>query len=441
MDQKLLLSFQYASNVAGLTVPWDEIGRVMGERITGSAVIQHLAKTRIRMQKRGLQVPPPLRRGGGGSSRIPATEIAAAPTTAATADKSNLKAKTKAKTTPRKAKKATKKGNTLSDDSGSDDDWKDDDSDAEYGGPAAKRAKSTKGPMKRKIKTEDSDDENIPLSKAPKRKASDFKPSEERSAFGHTDINGVPIDDDMETEDEIMVGSGEPWLELDEDNGKSTTSKKTPVKKTLVVSLPTTPAKTDMFKTGDHENNVVGDVQAGYQIENHGDPFTNGSTEGLINTNGYGGAYGNNGGFQSQDGNHDGAFPGSFVVDGGYDTNVANTFGTDTFGTNMTGDGSISDSYHFGSGSTVPYPIQTSWPDQGSMESSSYYPSLDQTPAATSAGADFGGGYFENSQFDIGSFSDASYDFAANNSNLFNPDEVDGNFVNDGYFGSNTYGN
>ena len=433
------------SNVAGLTVPWDEIGRVMGEEITGSAVIQHLAKTRTRMISRGLDVPPPLRRGGG-SSRIPATGTATAPTTAAITDKSNLKAKRNAKSAPRKAKKATKKGNTISDDSDTDDDWKDDDSDAEYGEPAAKRAKTTKGPMKRKIKTEDSDDENIPLSKASKRKASDFKPSEELSAFGHTDINGVPIDDDMGTEDEVgneLVGTGQPWLELDEDHASnSTISKKTPVKKSLVVSLPTTPAKTDMFKAEDHENHVVGDQSGfeGYQIEDHqtfGDPFTNGSTGVLANTNGYGGAYGNDGGFQSQDPSQDGAFTGSFATDGGFDANVPNAFGT-----NVTGGGSISDVYNFGSGNTVPYPIQTSWPDyQGSMGSSSYYPSLTQTPAATSAGPDFSGGYFGNNQFDIDHFNDGSYSFAANNDNPFNADNIDGNFVDDGFFGSNTYGN
>ena len=433
------------SNVAGLTVPWDEIGRVMGEEITGSAVIQHLAKTRSRMIARGLDVPPPLRRGGG-SSRIPATGTATAPTTAAVTDKSNLKAKRNAKPAPRKAKKATKKANTISDDSDTDDDWKDDDSDAEYGEPAAKRAKITKGPMKRKIKTEDSDDENIPLSKASKRKASDFKPSKERSAFGHTDINGVPIDDDMGTEDESgneLVGAGQPWLELDEDYvSNSTTSKKTPAKKSLVVSLPTTPAKTDMFKAEDHENHVRGDVQSGfedYQIEDHqtfGDPFTNGSTGVLANTNnGYGGAYENDGGFQSQELSQDGAFTGSFAIDGGFNANVPNAFGT-----NITGDGSISDAYNFGSGNTVPYPIQTSWPDyQGSMGSS--YPSLAQTPAATSAGPDFSGGYFGNTQFDSDLFNNGSYGFAANNNNLFNADNMDGNFVDDGFFGSNTYGN
>ena len=453
----------------------------MGDEITGSAVIQHLAKTRARMIARGLEVPPPLRRGGG-SSRIIASGTTTAPLTAATATKSNLKAKPKAKSAPRKAKKATNKVDTVSDDSGDDDDWKDDDSDAEYGQPAAKRAKTTKGPMKRKIKTEDSDDEIIPVPKATKRKATDSKPSEERSAFGHTDINGVPIEDDMETEDETsnaLVGTGQPWLDLDDDHGStSTKGKKSPAKKTLVVSLPTTPAKTDVFKASDHENQVVGDVPIGfqdYQVEDHqtfSNPITNDSTAGLFSTNGYGGAYGNDGGFQSQDiVDQGGAFTGSFAIDGGYDANIP-----DTFGTNMTGggsisntynpggtsisnaynpggssipesynsaSGSISDSYNFGTGNTVPYPIQTSWPEyQGPIGSYSQYTSLNQTPATTSAGADFGGGYFGNGHFDLGSTNNNDgYSFGANNDIFFNTDNIDGNYVDDAFFSSNNYGN
>lgn len=459
MDQKLLLSFQYASNVAGLTVPWDEIGRVLGEEITGSAVIQHLAKTRTRMLARGLEVPPPLRRGGG-SARIPTTGNSAAPKASTSADKSKLKAKPKAKPAPKKAKRATKKGNAPSDDSDSDsdsdDEWKDDGSDAEYGKPAGKRATAAKGPMKRKVKTEDSDKEDTPLPKAPKRKGtSDFKPGEERSAHGYTDINGVPIDDDdmeieVESENEI-VGAGEPWLDLDEDHASnSTTGKQTPVKKSLVVSLPTTPVKAEAPKVGDEENHEFGDTQNGfdnYQVEEHqtfSDPFTNASTAGytstadFVNTNGYGGGYENDGGYQSHNLNQDGAYTGSFAAtDGGYNggyTNVPNAFGTD-----MTGAGTISDAYNYGNGNTVPYPIQTSWPE---YQAPSHYTSVNQTPAATSAGPDFTtGGYFGDDHFDIGAFNDGGYTFAANNDNLFNTDDIDGNFVSDHFFSSNNYGN
>ena len=476
--------------MAGLTIPWEEIGRVTGPGITGSAVVQHLAKTRVRMQGRGLEVPPPLRRGGGsGNSRVPAAGTATTPTKAATANKSKPKAKTNAKSTPRKAKKAAKKGNALSDDSdsGSEQDWEDDNSDAEYGQPAAKRAKTTKGPVKRKIKTEDSDEDTPPSkAKATKRKATNSKPSEERSAYGYTDINGKPIDEDESSSE--LVGAGQPWLEYgdDEDHlSDSSTSKKTPVKKTLVVALPTTPVKTDVFKAN-HENNAVGDVQDSldkYQVENQqilgdpfiSDPFANNSTVDSVNTNGYGGAYGNVGGFQTQDPNHDGTFTGSFGIDGGFDVNIPNALDTD-----MAGGGAIPDAYNFGSGNTVPYPIQTSWPEyQGSMGSSSFYPSVAQTPAggsagpdfnffpsvaqtpavgsagpdfgfypsvaqtpaAPSAGPDFSNGYFGDSQFDMGAFNDGSYGYMANNGNVFNAGDIDGNFIDDGFFGNNSYGN
>ena len=399
------------------------------------------------MQGRGLDVPPPLRRGGG-NSRVPAAGTATTSTRAATADKSKPKAKPNAKPAPRKAKKATKKGNALTDDSDSDSDqdWEDDGSDAEYGQPAVKRAKTTKGPMKRKVKTEDSDDEEIPSSKAVKRKVTGSKPSEERSAFGHTDINGVPIDEDDSGNE--LVGTGQPWLEYEEYDEDHSTTSKTPVKKTLVVSLPTTPVK-----ASNHENNVIGDVQSGlenYQVEDHqnlSDPFTNDTTADFVNTDGHGGVYENVGGFQSQVANQvgdfqsqipnqDGAFTGSFGIDGGFDANIPNGFDT-----NMAGGGSISDAYSFGGGNTVPYPIQTSWPEyQGPMGSSSFYSSVAQTPAATSAGPDFSQGYFEGSQFDNGTF-DGSYGFMANNENVFNGDNIDGNFIDDGFFGSYNHGN
>ena len=67
MDKKLLLAVQYQCNLVGVAIPWTEIGAIMGEGITGGAVIQHLAKLRARMIAQGLSVPPPLRRGGGGS--------------------------------------------------------------------------------------------------------------------------------------------------------------------------------------------------------------------------------------------------------------------------------------------------------------------------------------------------------------------------------------
>lgn len=64
MDRKLLLAVQWACNKKSVKVPWEMIGREMGETITESAVVQHLAKLRTRMVNEGLPVPPPLTRGG-----------------------------------------------------------------------------------------------------------------------------------------------------------------------------------------------------------------------------------------------------------------------------------------------------------------------------------------------------------------------------------------
>ncbi len=65
MDKKLLLTIQSVCNAEGVKVPWDKVGKIMGDKISDGAVIQHLAKLRQRMVSQGLSVPPPLRRGGG----------------------------------------------------------------------------------------------------------------------------------------------------------------------------------------------------------------------------------------------------------------------------------------------------------------------------------------------------------------------------------------
>lgn len=92
LDKKLLLTIQWACNVKGIKLPWDlvatEISRGLSSSTTDSAIIQHLAKFRIRMVQQGLSVPPPLTRGG--SNNPPAAHVgqgstAAAPTNAGSA--------------------------------------------------------------------------------------------------------------------------------------------------------------------------------------------------------------------------------------------------------------------------------------------------------------------------------------------------------------------
>jgi hypothetical protein len=65
MDKKLLLALQSICNDKNLKLPWDEVGESMDEKVSGGAIIQHLAKIRQRQAAQGIKVPPPLRRGGG----------------------------------------------------------------------------------------------------------------------------------------------------------------------------------------------------------------------------------------------------------------------------------------------------------------------------------------------------------------------------------------
>lgn len=66
-DKIILLAVQYVCNEYGIKLPWDEVARLVDPLITEGAVIQHLAKLRVRMMAAGKDVPPPLKRGGGSS--------------------------------------------------------------------------------------------------------------------------------------------------------------------------------------------------------------------------------------------------------------------------------------------------------------------------------------------------------------------------------------
>ena len=246
MDKKLLLAVQYVCNLKGVGVPWDDIGHEMGDKITGGAVIQHLAKLRTRMIEQGLSVPPPLRRGGG-ASRISTTSYSLSKVKTASNNKvTKAKPKVaKSKSATKKTKKSGSKGSDSSDES-DDDDWDDEGSDADYGEPKAKRPKNEpRGPMRRVVKTEDSDEEvNMATETTLKRRQKGpNSPGHELSAYGHTDINGVPInydDDSDEDEKANVVGAGASWLALEDDRtSHRKTGTKTPYKKkSLIVSLP-----------------------------------------------------------------------------------------------------------------------------------------------------------------------------------------------------------
>lgn len=499
MDKKLLLAIQYQCNSAGLAVPWTEIGAIMGEGITGGAVIQHLAKLRIRMVAQDLSVPPPLRRGGGGS-RL-STSASSAPRAKATPTKNGTtQANPKSThTKPAKSNKAGKKAASGSDESEEEDDsWNNDESDTEYGEPHAKRAKSNaKGRTSRKIKTEGSDEEIT--AKAPKRKHQSFKSSpRELSAYGTTDINGNKIEDDSDVEDDTQSGlsaAGAPWLALEDDYvSHPNTGKKTPYKqKSLIVSLPTISQKigavlNDEDTSDDESEEEVagGEVESvvnnahvlsnednspyNQNFENLAaaqlEPAPNSNYDnGMYNTSYHvgqqampfnGGLYadrqtfgdafdnGNGANFDLFSTNLDEQGAGLFAEFNGTNTNFS--FQTDR------GYGASSNAFDGNAGGLpflnghnqiqpVPYPIQTSWPSNHNS-SVSNETSVNQTPAGTSAGADVGTGYFGNGSYGLGSFDNVNIDFSANDGSdmLFDPENFDGNFVGGGLFDNDRYG-
>ncbi len=481
MDKKLLLATQYQCNYSSLNVPWDDIGRIMGEGITGGAVIQHLAKLRARMIAQGLSVPPPLRRGGGGPRiATAASKVSKAKATPAKGGNARATQNT-TKSTPAKPKKSGKKAVPGSDESEEeDDDWKDEDSDADYGERPAKRAKSgARGPMRRKVKAEDSDEEDSTSPKALKRKHQGPKlPSHELSAYGTTDIDGVPIDYDSETGDDDgadagIVAAGAPWLSLEDDySSHPKTGKKTVGKKqSLVVSLPSSARNAGTMKeemADDHQSqaDIVGEVDNNsYNAEpyNNSDPFeipddlfdnggvnfdfghtsTNFTNQGAGNfggiNGGFGGDYQDNGGvgmsndivqqgaFAYQTGNDYGETVNGYGKTGNGYGETGNGYGETGNGYGETGNGYGASFNGFGNNAgahslsndhsysqTVPYPIQTSWPGNYGTTGASNETSVNQTPAGTSAGVDVGTGYFGNGPFDEVHFDAASYDFSAN---------------------------
>lgn len=139
---------QYACNEAGLRIPWDNVAKLMGEKFSDGAIVQHLSKLRQKMIDNNLPVPPPLKRGttvvpskiyasSGGARRKSMPET---PTTTATTI-----------TTPKSRPSTTKKrGRRSGMDSDSDSQPEDmdiaDTSDDEYGASGRKKKKQLRQP-------------------------------------------------------------------------------------------------------------------------------------------------------------------------------------------------------------------------------------------------------------------------------------------------------
>lgn len=89
---------QYACNEAGLRIPWENVAKLMGDKFSDGAIVQHLSKLRQKMIDNNLPVPPPLKRGttvvpskiyatSGGARRKSMPETPTTPSTAVTTPK------------------------------------------------------------------------------------------------------------------------------------------------------------------------------------------------------------------------------------------------------------------------------------------------------------------------------------------------------------------
>lgn len=193
------------------------------------------------MVNQGLDVPPPLRRGGSHT-------ISTGPKTPS---KITLSKITPSKITP--SKRATARAATAK--SGrakkavsetSDEDGYSSDSEADYGKPSVKRAKTTPK-NKGRMKVEDSGDEvNTPTKRGDLRQGSRGK----SKMLGEGSDDETDSEDDVRQDGEEIVAVGAPFLSLVDDSpGKGQTGRKTVNKaKSLIVKLPFTGQIKDTIK-------------------------------------------------------------------------------------------------------------------------------------------------------------------------------------------------
>ncbi|KAI9665259.1 MAG: hypothetical protein M1829_005797 [Trizodia sp. TS-e1964] len=67
-DRQLLIVIQYVCNESAIKIPWDRAAEVLSDLVDGTitegAIVQHLAKLRLRLDEEGAKITPPLRKGG-----------------------------------------------------------------------------------------------------------------------------------------------------------------------------------------------------------------------------------------------------------------------------------------------------------------------------------------------------------------------------------------
>ena len=67
LDTQVLLAINVACHNNNIKIPWDDVGTMLDTTmlVSGSAIIQHMAKIRSRRVAANLPVPPAIQRGGG----------------------------------------------------------------------------------------------------------------------------------------------------------------------------------------------------------------------------------------------------------------------------------------------------------------------------------------------------------------------------------------
>ena len=431
MDKKLLLAIQYACNTSGVTVPWDRVGTIMGPEITAGAVIQHLAKVRVRLVEDGHPVPPPLRRGGSGRN----TAVVITP------KKHNATKVLKQKSIQKKVKPKSE-----DESSNEESDWKDGNSDSDFETPRGKRTKTkAKGPKGRSVKKE------------------------------------VRSDEDAGENSNDFVAAGAGFLALEDDHvGSPETLKSTPSnKKSLIVALPSTVGgikEEDIEMSADeHEaEEIDGEVIRGPIHGNFSSsPFNQNFADlaaaqmelatGPINTSSYGGTYNNLHTSPQVSAFTGGLYPNnrSLLQQAGNDLDfnfinpgaqVPIDFNSPEYlkqvgviNTGMNGNGAYNGStqentfdfqpintYHesstvFGNNNYGHLPLNH-WSNDNGFAGSSMATTANQTPAENSAGTDFAG-YFPASQFQADAFDGAVYDASASH----DMDDLDTGFFPNGF--------
>ena len=285
MNKKLLLAIQYVCSTQGPRLPWNEIGKIVGNKradgrvkdLSEGAITQHLAKMRIKMIDAGEDVPPPLRKGGGlrstkkskgsGPNESQATELTddeaeneemleESSESDAELGEPSLHKRHKSAPKSKKGKEKMVDYETASDE---------EDSKGKSHGNKRKRGKKVARPTKNKSSSEDP---SVRAVTRPRRSSVEYSKFDEDSSDS----------DDMENIPEEYVAAGAGFLEYAESTKESSSELELQgsVNEScmVVLKLGTSKETTDFLKKLDFE-----DAISGFSSPSEGDIDSHGGTE------------------------------------------------------------------------------------------------------------------------------------------------------------------